>query len=255
MVHLTNLLLSGVPTTEAEVNPNATTLPVVFQMTVGSPGQHSENHFEESSILSNDNPCLSRHPSNSLLLVSDPSQYPHNIRLDQLCSQQVIIQGSCGCWSGGVEVSTGEEDVVVLVIIAAPALESIRWLESTACGFRGSDSAESYGDQLDYKNQHLEVDSVGSYDLYLDDYRGYADYGEYSDVSLQSDRGSYHEEDPSVEVEEVPHRDLPSPSDATGSENDEPPAPKAPPRAHHPEQARCLSVCYAGMDFEDTVMS
>ncbi|KAK1794308.1 hypothetical protein P4O66_011197 [Electrophorus voltai] len=45
-----------------------------------------------------------------------------------------------------------------------------------------------------------------------------------------------------MEVEEVPHRVLPSPSDATGSKKDEPPAPKAPPRAppraRHPEASK-----------------
>ncbi|KAK1793807.1 hypothetical protein P4O66_001533 [Electrophorus voltai] len=48
----------------------------------------------------------------------------------------------------------------------------------------GSESAESYGNQLDYENRHSEVDSAGSYDPYLDDYSGYGDYGKYSDISL-----------------------------------------------------------------------
>ncbi|KAK1796149.1 hypothetical protein P4O66_009233, partial [Electrophorus voltai] len=96
------------------------------------------------------------------------------------------------------------------------------------------DSAGSYGDQLDYENRHSEVDSTGSYDPYLEEYKGYVECGEYSDVSLRSDRGSVREEDPAMEVEEVPHGDLPSQSDITGSENDEPPAPKALPRARRP---------------------
>ncbi|KAK1800583.1 hypothetical protein P4O66_005790 [Electrophorus voltai] len=98
----------------------------------------------------------------------------------------------------------------------------------------GSDSLESYGDQPDHENRHLEVDSAGSYDPCLDDYGGYADYGEKgecSDVSVWSDMGSDREEDTPMEVEEDPHRDLPSHSDAKSSENDEPPAPKAPPKA------------------------
>ncbi|KAK1787440.1 hypothetical protein P4O66_002737 [Electrophorus voltai] len=50
--------------------------------------------------------------------------------------------------------------------------------------------------------------------------------------------GFDHEEDPSMEVEEVPYGDPSSQSDVTGSEDDEPPAtkatPKAPPRACRP---------------------
>ncbi|KAK1787403.1 hypothetical protein P4O66_002727 [Electrophorus voltai] len=49
-----------------------------------------------------------------------------------------------------------------------------------------------------------------------------------------------------MEVEEDPHRDLPSHSDAKSSENDEPPAPKSPskslPRAHRPGASRLPRV-------------
>ncbi|KAK1796498.1 hypothetical protein P4O66_009533 [Electrophorus voltai] len=83
------------------------------------------------------------------------------------------------------------------------------------------------------------MDSSGSYDPYLDDHRGDTDYGETeecSDICLQSDRGSDCEEEAPTEVEEYPHRDLPSHGDTKSSESKEPPAPKAPPRAHHPER-------------------
>ncbi|KAK1800391.1 hypothetical protein P4O66_005622, partial [Electrophorus voltai] len=46
-----------------------------------------------------------------------------------------------------------------------------------------------------------------------------------------ADMGSDREEDTPMEMEEDPHGDLPSHSDAKGSENEEPPAPKALPRA------------------------
>ncbi|KAK1792930.1 hypothetical protein P4O66_001658 [Electrophorus voltai] len=101
------------------------------------------------------------------------------------------------------------------------------------CG-PGTDSAESYGDQPDYENRHSEVDSAGCYDPYREDYKGYAGYGERgecSDVSLRSDMGSDTEGDTPMEVEEDPHRDLPSHSDANSSSIDEPPAPKPPPKA------------------------
>ncbi|KAK1786483.1 hypothetical protein P4O66_017625, partial [Electrophorus voltai] len=54
----------------------------------------------------------------------------------------------------------------------------------------GSDSAESYRDQANYVNQHSEVNSAGSYDPYMDDYKGCNNCGvkgEYRDVSLWSD--------------------------------------------------------------------
>ncbi|KAK1789463.1 hypothetical protein P4O66_015379 [Electrophorus voltai] len=68
----------------------------------------------------------------------------------------------------------------------------------------------------------------------MDYYEGYRDSGEmeeHSDISLRSDFESDREEDPSMEVEEVLHRDAPSYRDTVDSESDEPPAPKAPPRA------------------------
>ncbi|KAK1789813.1 hypothetical protein P4O66_015688, partial [Electrophorus voltai] len=99
---------------------------------------------------------------------------------------------------------------------------------------QGSDSAESCRDQPDYEKWHSDVDSAGCYSPYLEDYRGYAGYeekGECSDVSLQSDMGSVREGNIPMKVEEDPHRDLPSHSDAKGSGNDEPSVPKAPPKA------------------------
>ncbi|KAK1794718.1 hypothetical protein P4O66_009881 [Electrophorus voltai] len=94
----------------------------------------------------------------------------------------------------------------------------------------GSDSAESYRDQLDYVNRHSEVDSAGFYSPYLEDHRGYTGYeekGECSKVSLWLDIGSNREGNIPMEVEDDPHRDLPYHSDAKGSWNDEPPAHKA----------------------------
>ncbi|KAK1795667.1 hypothetical protein P4O66_001160 [Electrophorus voltai] len=99
----------------------------------------------------------------------------------------------------------------------------------------GSDSAESYRDQPDYENRHLEVDSAGSYDLYMDDHKDCDDCG---DVSLWSDMGSDYAAPP-MEVEQVLHGDSLADSDARSvvSENDEPLAPKrwpkAPPRRYH----------------------
>ncbi|KAK1790589.1 hypothetical protein P4O66_014465 [Electrophorus voltai] len=58
--------------------------------------------------------------------------------------------------------------------------------------------------------------------------------------------GSDHEEDTPMEVEEDPHRDLSSHSDAKSSKSDEPPAPKALPRA------RCLGAREASSSEEDT---
>ncbi|KAK1785527.1 hypothetical protein P4O66_018891, partial [Electrophorus voltai] len=93
----------------------------------------------------------------------------------------------------------------------------------------GSDSAESYGDQPGYDNRHSEVDSTGSYDLYMDHPEGHAEYGErveYSDVSLRSDMGSNYGEDPPMEVEEVLPGDSLADSDICSvvSRIDEPPA-------------------------------
>ncbi|KAK1798691.1 hypothetical protein P4O66_006977 [Electrophorus voltai] len=98
----------------------------------------------------------------------------------------------------------------------------------------GSDGAESCGEQPDQEDQYSEMDSPGSYDPYLDDRMGETEYGETeecSDVCLQSERDSVCEEEAPMEVEEYPHRDLPSHGDAKSSE---PPAPKAPPRARCP---------------------
>ncbi|KAK1797330.1 hypothetical protein P4O66_008294, partial [Electrophorus voltai] len=98
----------------------------------------------------------------------------------------------------------------------------------------GSDGAESCGEQPDQESRYSEMDSAGSYDPYLDDRMGDTEYGEteeYSDVCLQSERGSICEKEAPMEVEEYPHRDLPSHGDARSSESKEPPAPKAPPRA------------------------
>ncbi|KAK1806104.1 hypothetical protein P4O66_012815 [Electrophorus voltai] len=80
----------------------------------------------------------------------------------------------------------------------------------------GSDPAESYGPQPDYENRHSEVDSAGSYDPYMDYYKGYADYGDYGEcraISLRLDLGFDYVEDPSMEVEEVLYGDPPNFSD------------------------------------------
>ncbi|KAK1798165.1 hypothetical protein P4O66_000657 [Electrophorus voltai] len=56
----------------------------------------------------------------------------------------------------------------------------------------GSDSPESYRDQPNYVNRHSKVDSIGSYDPYVDDYKGSDDCGEkgeYSNINLRSDMG------------------------------------------------------------------
>ncbi|KAK1799589.1 hypothetical protein P4O66_000468 [Electrophorus voltai] len=103
----------------------------------------------------------------------------------------------------------------------------------------GSDSAESYGPGSDYRDwyngvQYLESDSAGFYDPTMDYHEGYMDSerkGEYNDISLRSDFESDREEDPSMEVEKVLHRDPTSYSDIADSESDKPPAPKAPPKA------------------------
>ncbi|KAK1793119.1 hypothetical protein P4O66_011526, partial [Electrophorus voltai] len=77
--------------------------------------------------------------------------------------------------------------------------------------------------------------------------------GEYSDVILRSDRGSNREEDPAMEVEEVPHGDLPTQSDITGSENDEPPASKALPRARRPGASKLLQVTWKEVSLQEEV--
>ncbi|KAK1784806.1 hypothetical protein P4O66_003476 [Electrophorus voltai] len=106
----------------------------------------------------------------------------------------------------------------------------------------GSDSAETYGEQPDQADRYSEMDSAGFYGPYLDDHRGDTDYRETeecSDVCLQSDRGSDCEEEAPMEVEEYPHRDLPSHGDAKSSERKEPPAP---PRARRPGVSRLTRV-------------
>ncbi|KAK1784437.1 hypothetical protein P4O66_011372, partial [Electrophorus voltai] len=100
----------------------------------------------------------------------------------------------------------------------------------------GSDSVESCRDQPDYENRHMEEDSAGSYDPYMDYYEGYTDYGErgeYSDISLWSDLGSDYVEDPPMEVEEVLYGDSLANSHVRSvvSGNDEPPASMIPPKA------------------------
>ncbi|KAK1802121.1 hypothetical protein P4O66_004374 [Electrophorus voltai] len=42
----------------------------------------------------------------------------------------------------------------------------------------GSDSKESYRPQPNYEDRHMEVDSTGSYDPYMEFHEGYTDYGE-----------------------------------------------------------------------------
>ncbi|KAK1803159.1 hypothetical protein P4O66_021209 [Electrophorus voltai] len=82
--------------------------------------------------------------------------------------------------------------------------------------------------------QYSESDSARFYDPTMDYHEGYVDSErkeEYSDISLQSYFESNREEDPSMEVEEVFYRDSLSVSDTADSESDEPPAPKAPPKA------------------------
>ncbi|KAK1784076.1 hypothetical protein P4O66_004318 [Electrophorus voltai] len=77
----------------------------------------------------------------------------------------------------------------------------------------GLDGAEPYGEQPDQEEWYSDMDSAGSYDPYLDDHRGDTDYGETeecSDVCLQSNRGSDCKDEAPMEVEEYPHRDLPS---------------------------------------------
>ncbi|KAK1789526.1 hypothetical protein P4O66_015440, partial [Electrophorus voltai] len=112
-----------------------------------------------------------------------------------------------------------------------------------------SDSVDPYvpacREQTDQEDRCLEMDPAGSYDPYLDDHRGDRDYRETeesSDIGLQSDRGSECEEEAPMEVEEYPHRDLPSHGDAKSSKSKEPPAPKAPPRACHPGASRLTWV-------------
>ncbi|KAK1800955.1 hypothetical protein P4O66_004716 [Electrophorus voltai] len=87
------------------------------------------------------------------------------------------------------------------------------------------------------------MDSAGFYDPCMDYLEGcavYGERGEYCDVGLRSEMGSDHEEDPLVE--EVPHGDPSSKSDITASKDDEPPAPKALPKAlprvHRPEVSK-----------------
>ncbi|KAK1793114.1 hypothetical protein P4O66_011521 [Electrophorus voltai] len=65
--------------------------------------------------------------------------------------------------------------------------------------------------------------------------------------------GSDCEEDPAIEVEEVPHGDLLSQSDITGSKNDEPPAPKALPRACHPGASKLLQVTWKEVSLREEV--
>ncbi|KAK1803732.1 hypothetical protein P4O66_021131 [Electrophorus voltai] len=63
---------------------------------------------------------------------------------------------------------------------------------------------------------------------------GYAEYEERrerGDVTLELDRWSDQDEDPSMEVEEVPQRDPSAQTDTMGSKGDEPPATKASPKA------------------------
>ncbi|KAK1784120.1 hypothetical protein P4O66_021161, partial [Electrophorus voltai] len=65
-----------------------------------------------------------------------------------------------------------------------------------------------YGDLPIYEDRYLEVESAESY---MDLTEGYAEYGERGEcrnVTLESDLGSDHEEDPSMEVEEVPQGNL-----------------------------------------------
>ncbi|KAK1793962.1 hypothetical protein P4O66_010876, partial [Electrophorus voltai] len=95
----------------------------------------------------------------------------------------------------------------------------------------GSDSAESYRDQPDYKNRHSEEDSTTPTWITIRDDCG--EKREYSDISLRSDMGSDYAEDPPMEVEEVLHGDSPADSDALSvvSENDAPPAPTRWPKA------------------------
>ncbi|KAK1788417.1 hypothetical protein P4O66_016849, partial [Electrophorus voltai] len=90
--------------------------------------------------------------------------------------------------------------------------------------------------QPDSEDRHTEMDSAGSYDPYMDFYKGYADYGdngECSDVSLWSDLGFDYGEEPPMEVEEVLCGDSPNVSDVESAdyESDEPPALKIPPKA------------------------
>ncbi|KAK1795657.1 hypothetical protein P4O66_001152 [Electrophorus voltai] len=116
--------------------------------------------------------------------------------------------------------------------------------ESAAGGFwggsecgPGSDSAESYGPTLDYRDwyngvQYSESDSAGFYDPTMNYDKGCVDSerkGEYSDISLWLDFESDPDEHPSVE--EVLHRDPLSVGDTADSKSNEPPAPKAPPKA------------------------
>ncbi|KAK1794589.1 hypothetical protein P4O66_001310 [Electrophorus voltai] len=100
------------------------------------------------------------------------------------------------------------------------------------------------------------MDSAGSYEPCMDYSDGWAEYGargEYRDVGLRSEM-----EDPSMEVEEVPHGGPSSQSDVTGFVDDEPPAPKAPPkappRAHRPEASKLPQVTAreAALSSEDT---
>ncbi|KAK1804735.1 hypothetical protein P4O66_003587 [Electrophorus voltai] len=105
----------------------------------------------------------------------------------------------------------------------------------------GSDIAECYREQPDQEDRYSEMDSAGSYDPCLDVDRGYTDYGETeecSDICLWSERGSNREEESPMEVEEDPHRHLPSHDDAKSSQSKEPPLPKAPPRARCPGASR-----------------
>ncbi|KAK1789619.1 hypothetical protein P4O66_015522 [Electrophorus voltai] len=107
----------------------------------------------------------------------------------------------------------------------------------------GLDSVESHRPQLDYEHRHPEVDSAGSYDLNMDCYEGYVNYGdrgECSDVSLQSDFKSDNMEDLPMEVEEVLYGDSLTDSDIQSavSKNDKPPPPKIPPKAP-PRRYRC----------------
>ncbi|KAK1804837.1 hypothetical protein P4O66_003674 [Electrophorus voltai] len=109
----------------------------------------------------------------------------------------------------------------------------------------GSDIAECYGEQPGQEDRYSEMDSAESYDPCLDVHRGYMDYGETeecSDVCLWSERGSNHEEDAPMEVEEDPHRGLPSHSDDKSSQSKEPLAPKALPRARHPGASRLMQL-------------
>ncbi|KAK1788380.1 hypothetical protein P4O66_015984 [Electrophorus voltai] len=99
----------------------------------------------------------------------------------------------------------------------------LQWRRDPLDGFGGSWA----GSRPDHDGRYSEADSTGSY---LDLAEGYVEYGEKrgcSDVTLESDKGSDHEEDLLMEVEEVSKGKPPPPNDVMSSKEDEPPAPKA----------------------------